>query len=185
MGCTAFSSERLGFGMALCLVVVAQQIVTAQLIVVSNERLWLDKLVGWSFYWVLFTMIESAVIGFLYYIREDRVAKKENKRISMMNLSARRAMMAGEDGCVDGNKKEGADECLPLTLQNDDALSSNEAIASLDGPGQEGVGNSSERTVRFDASILDTTTAKKPRSRSPYSYLRCLRSISLRKFDYG
>eukprot|EP00536_Pseudo-nitzschia_multiseries_P011641 jgi/Psemu1/289819/fgenesh1_pg.407_\ len=59
--------ERLGFGMALCLVVVAQQIVTASLIVISNERLWIDKLVGWSFYWVLFTMVESAVIGCLLF----------------------------------------------------------------------------------------------------------------------
>jgi hypothetical protein len=38
--------ERLGYGMALALVVVAQQIVTGDLTPVSNKRLWVDKFVG-------------------------------------------------------------------------------------------------------------------------------------------
>jgi hypothetical protein len=85
--------ERLGFGMALALVVVAQQIVTSGLTPISNQRLWLDKFVAWSFYWVLFGVIQSVCIGFLYYIREDRMARKENKRLTLMSLPARESMM--------------------------------------------------------------------------------------------
>jgi hypothetical protein len=85
--------ERLGFGMALALVVVAQQIVTSGLTPISDQRLWLDKFVSWSFYWVLFGVIQSVCIGFLYYIREDRMARKENKDLSLMSQRARESMM--------------------------------------------------------------------------------------------
>jgi len=71
--------ERLGFGMALALVVVAQQIVTSGMTPISDQRLWLDKFVGWSFYWVLVGVIESVLIGFLFYVREDKAAKDEAK----------------------------------------------------------------------------------------------------------
>lgn len=67
--------ERLGFGMALALVVVAQQIVTISLIPVSNKKLWIDKFISWSFFWVLLGLVQSVIMGFLYYLREDHEAK--------------------------------------------------------------------------------------------------------------
>jgi hypothetical protein len=79
--------------MALALVVVAQQILTTGLAPVSNQRLWLDKFVGWSFYWVLFGVVESVLIGFLFYVREDHRVKNENKRISMMASEEDKSMM--------------------------------------------------------------------------------------------
>ena len=75
--------ERLGFGMALALVVVAQQIVTSELMPVSNQRLWLGSFVAWSFYWVLFGVIQSVVIGFLFYIREDRRGGDDEDRVGL------------------------------------------------------------------------------------------------------
>jgi len=72
--------ERLGFGMALALVIVAQQIVTTGLTPVSTQWLWLDKFVAWSFYWVLFGVVQSVVIGFLFYIREDRQTDHNDER---------------------------------------------------------------------------------------------------------
>ena len=69
--------ERLGFGMAIALVVIAQQIVTSGMTPISDQRLWLDKFVAWSFYWVLIGVIESVLVGFLFYVREDAEAKKE------------------------------------------------------------------------------------------------------------
>jgi Neurotransmitter-gated ion-channel ligand binding domain len=62
--------ERLSFVLALALVIVAQQIVTADLTPVSDEGLWLDKFVGWSFYWVIGVLVESVLIGYLLFIRE-------------------------------------------------------------------------------------------------------------------
>jgi len=70
--------ERLGFGMALALVVVAQQIVTVNLTPVSNQKLWMERFVAYSFYWVLFGVVESVLIGFLFYFREDRKNKRES-----------------------------------------------------------------------------------------------------------
>jgi hypothetical protein len=63
--------ERLSFGMALALVLVAQQIVTTDLLPVSNESLWIDKFVGWSFYWVIFGLVESVAVGYVFFLRED------------------------------------------------------------------------------------------------------------------
>lgn len=85
--------ERLGFAMALALVVVAQQIVTVGLSPVSNQRMFMDKFVAWSFYWVLFGVVQSVIIGFLQYAREDRQAKKENQRLSMMSVKESKSMM--------------------------------------------------------------------------------------------
>lgn len=60
---------------ALALVVVPQQILTTGMIQVSNQQLWFNKFVSWSFYWVLFRVIQSVLIGFIYFIQEDCVAK--------------------------------------------------------------------------------------------------------------
>ncbi|CAB9509679.1 receptor subunit alpha-type acr-16 [Seminavis robusta] len=67
--------ERLSYGMALTLVVVAQQIATGGSIPISNERLWIDKFIGWSFYWVIVGLVESVIIGYIYFLREDKAAQ--------------------------------------------------------------------------------------------------------------
>jgi len=106
--------ERLGFGMALALVVVAQQIVTSGLTPVSDQRLWMDKFVAWSFYWVLFGVVQSVSIGFLFYVREDRQAHKENKRLTMMSVEARKYMMkraaAEQETAVASTTEENSEE---------------------------------------------------------------------------
>ena len=85
--------ERLGFGMALALVIVAAQIVTFDLVPVSNRKLWIDKFVAWSFYWVLGVLVQSVFVGFLYFLREDQEAKKAGRRISKMSIESREDMM--------------------------------------------------------------------------------------------
>jgi len=85
--------ERIGFGMALALVVVAQQIVTISLIPVSNQNLWIDKFISWSFYWVIFGLVQSVLIGFLYYVREDHEAKTVGRRLEGMSAESREDVM--------------------------------------------------------------------------------------------
>jgi len=82
--------ERLGFVMAIALVVVAQQIVTSDMTPISDRRLWLDKFVAWSFYWVLFGVVQSVVIGCVYYIRQDREAGTEDSTIKAIRSILRR-----------------------------------------------------------------------------------------------
>jgi hypothetical protein len=83
--------------MALTLVVVAQQLLTFELIPISNMRLWIDKFVGWSFYWVLLTLLESVGIGFMWYLREDRIARKERKRLSTATAAAAAEVAANDE----------------------------------------------------------------------------------------
>ncbi|CAB9516021.1 Neuronal acetylcholine receptor subunit alpha [Seminavis robusta] len=70
--------ERLSYGMALALVVVAQQIATGGMIPISNERLWIDKFIGWSFYWIILGLVESVAVGYLYFFRKDKAEKGES-----------------------------------------------------------------------------------------------------------
>lgn len=84
----------MGFGMALALVIVAQQIITVDLSPVSDQSLWLGKFVAWSFYWVLFGVVQSAMIGFLYYVREDR-EDREDREVEQENMQVGES--AGEE----------------------------------------------------------------------------------------
>ena len=84
--------ERLGFGMALALVIVAAQIVTFDLVPVSNRKLWINKLVAWSFYWVFAVLIQSVGVGFIYFLREDHKAKHRDRRLSRMTVQHRNGM---------------------------------------------------------------------------------------------
>jgi len=97
--------------MALALVVVAQQLITVDLSPVSNQRLWMKTFVSLSFYWLFFVIVQSVIIGFLYYIREDHQAKKEGKRLSMMlpGGEERQALMGrSQEQEEDSNEEENA-----------------------------------------------------------------------------
>ena len=74
--------ERLGFCMSLALVVVAQQFITNNLIPISDAPLWIDKFIAWSFYWVLLMLIESVLVGFVYFLRhgEDEEDNMDDKQ---------------------------------------------------------------------------------------------------------
>lgn len=87
--------ERMGFGVALTLIIVANQLMTVGLSPISNERLWLDKFVGWSFYFVLISVVESILISFLYFLREDR---KKEELYNEGNITAKR-----KNGLADKN----------------------------------------------------------------------------------
>ena len=66
-------------------VIVAQQIITASMIPISYRKLWIDKFITWSFYWVIFGVVQSVLIGFLYYLQEDRQSKLKGQRLSIVS----------------------------------------------------------------------------------------------------
>mmetsp|Transcript_1706 Transcript_1706/g.2524 ORF Transcript_1706/g.2524 Transcript_1706/m.2524 type:complete len:587 (-) Transcript_1706:2926-4686(-) len=74
--------ERLSYGMALALVVVAQQIITSDRLPISREQLWIDQLVTSSFYWLVVVMVESVVIGHLFFVQEDAQQRYEQENQS-------------------------------------------------------------------------------------------------------
>ena len=128
--------ERLGFGMALALVVVAQQIVTTGMTPVSDQRLWLDKFVAWSFYWVLFGVVQSVFIGFLFYVREDRQAQKENKRLTMMSVKSRKSMMkraaAEQETAVAASEENSEEERMMLAHHEKESAPPETSTSSSD-----------------------------------------------------
>jgi len=75
--------ERLGFSLTIALVVVAQQILTSELTPVSSNRLWLQYFTMASFYFVLVGVIQSVIIGFLFFVRKDR---RGDNRASYRNV---------------------------------------------------------------------------------------------------
>jgi hypothetical protein len=172
--------ERLRFGMVLALVVVAQHIVTTSLIPVSNQMLWIDKFVGWYFYWVLVGLVESAIVGYIYYMREDREAKRLKKRLRLMSAGARDAMMdhataaaVGDDNHPDSSAID--EEAAPLTPLKTDGV--------VTGPNHRNVVPSdraepgcSETTAHHEES-RDRGEKKKNRLSA------CFHDISLRKID--
>ena len=68
--------ERLGFGLTIALVVVAQQILTSEMLPVSTRPLWMHYFTFISFYFVIVAIIQSVIVGYLYYLREDRREKR-------------------------------------------------------------------------------------------------------------
>ena len=173
--------ERLGFGMALALVVVAQQIVTVGMTPVSDQRLWLDKFVAWSFYWVLFGVVQSVLIGFLFYIREDRQARKEHRRLSMMNTRERKAMMRRAEArrAVAAHDEE---EVHPLTTtQNNHVVGMDEerdGATELSSETMESRGGGGERNISSSSEDDNEDSAVKGVSQN------CLYTFPLRKMDF-
>lgn len=50
------------------------------MIPVSNERLWIDKFIAWSFYWVIVGLLESVFVGYIFFLREDQYNNKGRKK---------------------------------------------------------------------------------------------------------
>jgi hypothetical protein len=114
--------ERLSYGMALALVVVAQQIATAGMIPVSNERLWIDKFIAWSFYWVIVGLLESVFVGYIFFLREDHFSKEtEEEKRSKIYDGVRESVLMGPLGNSSGSSSEQAStERQPPTQQSVD-----------------------------------------------------------------
>jgi len=63
------------------------------MIPISNRKLWIDKFVAWSFYWVLVVLVQSVFVAFVFYLREDYEAAKEGRRLSTMSAGSQDCMM--------------------------------------------------------------------------------------------
>eukprot|EP00567_Pseudictyota_dubia_P010235 CAMPEP_0197434680 /NCGR_PEP_ID=MMETSP1175-20131217/2379_1 /TAXON_ID=1003142 /ORGANISM="Triceratium dubium, Strain CCMP147" /LENGTH=610 /DNA_ID=CAMNT_0042963493 /DNA_START=59 /DNA_END=1891 /DNA_ORIENTATION=+ len=70
--------ERLGFGVSLLLVIVANAILTADMLPICSERLWVKGLTTSSYYFVIAALLESIAVAYLYFLEtEDLEAKKK------------------------------------------------------------------------------------------------------------
>jgi len=72
--------ERLAYGMSALLVIVAQDIVTSELLPICNERLWIHDITYVSMYFILCALLESVLVGYLYFRIEDKKSRKEEEQ---------------------------------------------------------------------------------------------------------
>jgi hypothetical protein len=70
LGVGAFQTMALNF--TLLLTSVTQKITTSRLLPVTNEKLWLVDYVSGSFYFIVFTIVESLFKFIILYMREER-----------------------------------------------------------------------------------------------------------------
>jgi hypothetical protein len=160
--------ERVGFGMALALVIVAQQIVTSGLSPVSNQRLWLDKFVGFSFYWVIAGVIQSVIIGFLYYVREDRNSRLEQEKDD------------GETEPFLGNIENGANDQETVLPQTPSKLNPLESIKTVDHNEND---RQNDSTLN-ELAVTDSNNISKDETQSTERCCEgCLYTISFRRID--
>jgi len=140
--------ERLSFGMALAVVVVAQQIITSERLPVSRSRLWIDILVSFSFYWLIVVMVESVVVGHLYFLQEDYKQKEEERMQRGSELIAEE---------ID-KEEESKEEENSIHLKNDDSVGWLQVGGDESAPNKSMISESpSVPVVVDDDSDLETT----------------------------
>ena len=103
--------ERLSYGIAVLLVNVASDITTQTKLPVTEERLWIDVLIIGSFYWMLVGLIESVIMGFLFFYYDDDVDSDKNKSSSNNNKNS---------NTVSRSNNEERSKSLPTITENDD-----------------------------------------------------------------
>ena len=73
--------ERLGFGISILLVNVAQDIITNEYIPISQERLWLVVFIQSSTYWIFLAIFETIFVSWIYYKGGRHLVKEKPRPI--------------------------------------------------------------------------------------------------------
>mmetsp|Transcript_944 Transcript_944/g.1503 ORF Transcript_944/g.1503 Transcript_944/m.1503 type:complete len:500 (+) Transcript_944:47-1546(+) len=110
--------ERLGFGVSVLLVIVAQAILTSDILPVTRERLWIDVLTQGSQYFSILAVAESLLVAYLHYIKVEPAEGMEGKSSRKRNDEERESFLE--------NKKEEApreEEELDSTNDKESLLS--------------------------------------------------------------
>eukprot|EP00565_Helicotheca_tamesis_P005125 CAMPEP_0185726224 /NCGR_PEP_ID=MMETSP1171-20130828/2269_1 /TAXON_ID=374046 /ORGANISM="Helicotheca tamensis, Strain CCMP826" /LENGTH=525 /DNA_ID=CAMNT_0028394537 /DNA_START=198 /DNA_END=1775 /DNA_ORIENTATION=+ len=71
--------ERLGFGVSMLLVIVAQAILTSDMLPVTKERLWINTLTQGSQYFSIAAVMESVFVAYLHFAKVDKFENNENE----------------------------------------------------------------------------------------------------------
>lgn len=190
--------ERLSYGMSLALVVVTQQIMTGDLIPVSDEFLWIDKFVGWSFYWVIFGLVESVLVGYIYFIREDmsKAASADDESSSPGEDSSEEASCLDE-GDASANRQTQVEESPEMSSNSEGALDRSSSSASLrnaQGDTEEAPSRTEEESEEHDPLRQDQTFQHRmmlgykidEEQWAPFTHLpESVYKYPLRKVDHG
>ncbi len=107
------------------------------MIPVSTKTLWVNKFIAWSFYWVLFTLVQSVIVGYIYFLKEDFQAEEEEIR-----KSSAVPVENGVAGVIDSDSAKGPD---------------NNSVGSNNGSTKGSQSNNAE-----EKPLMDGTFHKKP-----------------------
>lgn len=72
--------ERLAFGVSLLLVIVANSILTAGMLPICAERLWINVLTKSSYYWVMAALTESIIVAYLFFLETEDMERENSVR---------------------------------------------------------------------------------------------------------
>mmetsp|Transcript_16095 Transcript_16095/g.21574 ORF Transcript_16095/g.21574 Transcript_16095/m.21574 type:complete len:501 (-) Transcript_16095:413-1915(-) len=110
--------ERLGFGVSVLLVIVAQAILTSDILPVTRERLWIDVLTQGSQYFSILAVAESLLVAYLHYIKVEPAEGMEGSSSHKRNDEERESFLE--------NKKEEA----PREEEELDSTNDKESLSS-------------------------------------------------------
>mmetsp|Transcript_34234 Transcript_34234/g.50150 ORF Transcript_34234/g.50150 Transcript_34234/m.50150 type:complete len:498 (-) Transcript_34234:167-1660(-) len=104
--------ERLGFGVSVLLVIVAQAILTSDILPVTRERLWIDVLTQGSQYFSILAVAESLLVAYLHYIKVEPAEGMEGS-------SSRKRNDEERESFLENRKEEAPREEEELDSTND------------------------------------------------------------------
>mmetsp|Transcript_13088 Transcript_13088/g.17533 ORF Transcript_13088/g.17533 Transcript_13088/m.17533 type:complete len:483 (-) Transcript_13088:415-1863(-) len=110
--------ERLGFGVSVLLVIVAQAILTSDILPVTEERLWINVLTQGSQYFSILAVAESLLVAYLHYIKVEPAEGMEGSSSHKRNDEERESFLE--------NKKEEA----PREEEELDSTNDKESLSS-------------------------------------------------------
>ena len=79
------SGERIGFGVSVVLVIIAQEIITNDYIPLGSEQLWLTMFIQGSTYFTFLSLFETIMMNWLYYFylrkQKDNNTRRKNEEL--------------------------------------------------------------------------------------------------------
>ena len=153
----------MGYSVALALVVIAHQIVTVEMIPRSARILWINKFMAWSFYWVMFALVQSVFVGFVYYLNEDFEQHKRGSQAIMASV---------DNGSVHSNSSKGSGngKANPVKKQPPKSAASNVSDSDDDSStGSDGVANSAKNEAWHTKPFYYMCSARKFDCECPFS----------------
>lgn len=117
--------ERLGFGLNILLVNVAQDIITNAFIPISEEKLWLVTFIQASTYWIFAALFETIFVSWIYYkagkhVEDDEIYQHLNlnkdETTQIRNEGVENEPVSLKKGKEASKKQENLDE---MNIEND------------------------------------------------------------------
>jgi hypothetical protein len=157
--------ERLSYGLTVLLVIIAQDIATANLLPITDQRLWINTFVVGSFYWVLICNLESVFVAWLFFMGDEHDEKArleaEKKATEKQNTNGKTGNSTREQDPIVTDVAAGS------SFQRDDEEQAGADGESSNSPQDQEASSSEHRHVSFLDDVKDESGDKEESNASP------------------